>query len=129
MTFVDTNYFLRYLIDDRSPQHLEATKFFEIGSNRKKMFVTSTLVFFEIYWVLISYYQKPKLETIEILQRLLSKLAFIRFEAKEVLAQSVERALGGIISFEDCFNLEWAKAQEIKDIASFDKKLIREWNR
>ncbi len=127
MTFVDTNYFLRYLVDDNSLQHSVATKFFETYSKMKKSLVTSALVFFEVFWVLTRYYQKPKLETIEIMQRLLSKMAFIKFDAKEILIKSLDRAAKGVISLEDCFNLEWAIAKDIKNLASFDKKLIREW--
>lgn len=126
MIFVDTNYFLRYLIDDGSPQHKIATEFFEVGSKKKKLLVTSTLVFFEIFWTISSFYQKSDQETVEIMKKLL-KMAFIKFETREILVKALERASNSVISFEDCFNLEWAKTKEIKDIASFDKKLVREW--
>ena len=128
MTFVDTNYFLRYLIDDGSPQHTMAVEFFERGSKSKKLLATSVLVFFEISWTITSFYQKSDLETIEIMKRLL-KMAFVKFEQKEILESALERASKGIISLEDCFNLEWSIVKKIKDIASFDKKFVREWTR
>ncbi|MEK7525137.1 MAG: PIN domain-containing protein [Patescibacteria group bacterium] len=127
MIFVDTNYFLRYLIDDNSQQHLKAIEFFEVNSKKKKLIATSVLVFFEIFWNLTSFYQKSDLAAIEIMKKLLN-MAFIKFESKTILANALDRASKGVISFEDCFNLEWATAEGINDLASFDKKLIREWN-
>jgi len=127
MIFVDTNYFLRYLVDDNSTQHFETVKFFEKYSKKKKSLSTSVIVFFEIFWTLTNYYQRPKSEAIEILQKLVSKMAFIRFEKKEILEKSLDRAQKGTIGLEDCYNLEWANANDITDIASFDKKLVREW--
>lgn len=126
MIFVDTNYFLRYLIDDGSPQHCQATEFFQLNAKKKNSLTTSTLVFFEVFWTITSYYQKSDLETVEIMKNLL-KMAFINFEAKEILAKSLERASLGVISFEDCFNLEWAKIKKVTAIASFDKKLVKVW--
>lgn len=129
MIFVDTNYFLRYLVDDGSPQHLETINFFEFHSKRKNLLTTSVVVFFEIFWTLTSHYQKSKQEAIGILQKLISKMAFIKFDSHEILANSLERAARGVISLEDCFHLEWARTKGVKDIASFDKKLTREWGR
>lgn len=129
MIFVDTNYFLRYFVDDGSIQHSETINFFEFHSKRKNLLTTSVVVFFETFWTLTSHYKKSKQEAIGILQKLISKMAFIKFDSKEILARSLERAAGGEISLEDCFNLEWAKSHEIKDLASFDKKLVREWKK
>lgn len=128
MIFVDTNYFLRYLIDDGSQQHIQAIEFFKTNSKKKKLLTTSSLVFFEVFWNLTSFYQKSDLEAVEIMKRLL-KMAFISFEAREIFGQSLDRATRGAISLEDCFNLEWARASGVKDVASFDKKLILEWNK
>lgn len=127
MIFVDTNYFLRYLVDDGSTQHLETINFFEFHSKRKNLLTTSVVVFFEIFWTLTSHYKKSKQEAIGILQKLMSKMAFVEFDSKKILDRSLGRAARGVIGLEDCFNLEWAKAKEITDIASFDKKLVREW--
>lgn len=128
MIFVDTNYFLRFLIDDGSKHHRMAVEFFEKESKRKKSLAASIVVFFEIFWMMRRFYKRIDLEAIEIMKRLL-RMAFIEFEAKEILEKALDRAAGGIISLEDCFNLEWAKAKGIRDIATFDKKMIREWKK
>ncbi len=128
MIFVDTNYFLRYLIDDGSSQHEKATNFFELNAKKKKSLGTSVLVFFEVFWTITSFYKKSDLEGVEIMKRLLT-MAFIKFEARDILLKSLNRATEGIISLEDCFNLEWAKYGKIETFATFDKKLIREWNK
>ena len=128
MIFVDTNYFLRYLIDDGSEQHSKVVDFFEKESKNKKSLATSVLVFFEIFWTITSFYKKTNLEAIEIMKRLL-EMVFVRFEEKEILEKATARATKTAISLEDCFNLEWAKANRITKVASFDRKLLREWRK
>lgn len=127
MIFIDTNFFLRYLIDDGSPQHQKAVGFFEEGSKKKKLLVTSALVFFETFWTITSFYRKSDQEAVEIMKQLL-KMAFVKFEKREILEKALDRSTNGVISLEDCFNLEWAKTKGIEAIASFDKKLVKEWN-
>ena len=72
MIFVDTNYFLRFLIDDNFQQAEEAKKLFLDAARGNLELVTSTIVIFEIYWVFKSYYQKTKDEIIGILQKVLA---------------------------------------------------------
>ena len=68
MIFVDTNYFLRFLLKDNKPQHLEAKQLMLGGATGKLKLFTSTIVFFEIYWVLTSYYGKNKTELVDTLK-------------------------------------------------------------
>ena len=50
--FVDTNYFLRYLLKDIPEQHEEAKRLFVAAADGKVELMTTSLVFFEVYWVL-----------------------------------------------------------------------------
>ena len=87
MTFVDTNYFIRFLINDIPEQHKKAKSLFERGISGKLGLCTSVIVFFELFWVFSSYYEKNKMEVIDILRKVL-KMDFIQLENREILTIS-----------------------------------------
>ena len=62
MIFIDTNYLLRFLLKDIDSQYLEAKKLLLQAARGEKKVITSTIVFFELFWVLKSYYKKDKTE-------------------------------------------------------------------
>jgi len=62
MIFVDTNYFLRFLLKDIGKQHQKAKKLFEKAASGEIKLFTSMIVFFEIYWVLFSFYKRRRLK-------------------------------------------------------------------
>src|SRR3990167_1086604 len=89
MIFVDTNYFLRFLLKDNSEQYSIAKNLFLSGAKGKTELFTSLIVFFEIYWVLKSYYEKNKDELNKTLNKILN-LTFIVFHEKERLVNSLK---------------------------------------
>lgn len=125
MTFIDTNYFLRFLLKDINNQHLEAKNFFLSASEGKVSLITSTIVFFEIYWVLSSYYGKSKTEITDVLKKILS-LNFIELEEREVLFNAISLFQKTSLDLEDCYNIYYAKSKGVKSFRTFDKKLTKE---
>lgn len=122
MTFVDTNYFLRFLLKDVEKHYLEAKKLmFEALETKVKLF-TSTIVFFELYWVLSSYYDMNKIKLLKILNQILD-LEFIQLDERTLLRNSLELFTETNLSLEDCFNLNFARAKNAKDFKTFDIKL------
>jgi predicted nucleic acid-binding protein len=122
MTFVDTNYFIRFFIADILHQHQRVTALFEQAAQGKVQLFTSTLVFFEVYWVFSSFYEKDKIETIAILRGLLS-LSFIKIEERVLLEETVELFEQSSLELEDCYNLAYAQQSEAVDFVTFDGKL------
>ena len=122
MIFVDTNYFLRYFLKDIPSHHKIAKKLFTDGVKGSKKLFTSTIVIFEIYWVFTSFYQKTKNEVIDILNKTIS-LNFIKIVEREVIKEAIYLFNESNLDFEDCFNLVFARNNEMKDFATFDKKL------
>ncbi len=121
MKFVDTNYFLRFILDDNLIQNKKATDLFQSAARGKEKLFTSLIVFFEIYWVLSSFYGKRKLEVFQTLRDIL-KMSFIRFENRKILEQAVDMAGKINYDLEDSYNLVWAKNHKAKDFLTFDKK-------
>ena len=128
MMFVDTNYFLRFLLKDVNSQHLEAKNLFLSASEGKSELITSTIVFFEIYWVLSSYYERNKTEVANILEKVLS-LNFIELEERELLFKSLSLFKKTKLDLEDCYNVCYAKGKGIRSFKTFDKKLNKEFNK
>lgn len=126
MTFVDTNYFLRFLLKDNLKQHHQAKELFLDAARGKIRLTTSTIVFFEVYWVFKSYYEKSKEEIVEILQKLLS-MDFIQITDKKILQDCLELFNKTNFSLEDCYNLTFARANRAQEFKTFDEKLAREF--
>ncbi len=122
MTFVDTNCFIRFLIKDIPDQHKKAKMLFERGISGEEKLYTSIIVFFELFWVFSSYYEKNKMEVIDILRKVL-KMDFIQTENREVITKSLDLFKESSLEFEDCYNVVLAKQLKCDSFATFDKKL------
>ncbi len=122
MIFVDTNYFLRFLLKDNIRQHQEAKDLFLKGAKGQIKLFTSLLVIFEIYWVLTSFYRKQKGEATRVLGKILD-LDFIKIQDKELLKEALGVYQKTTLELEDCYNLFLAKKKGAQDFKTFDKKL------
>ena len=127
MTFVDTNYFLRFLLNDVNEQYRKAKKLFENAALGKVKLFTSMIVFFEIYWVLTSFYKKDKEQLIKVLSDLLL-MSFVKLAERDLLKQALEVFTKSNLDLEDSFNLVYAKKKEAKVFKTFDKKLNQKFD-
>jgi len=123
--FVDTNYILRFLINNDSTQGGQVKKIFEKAVDDKIKLFSNSIVIFEIYWVLTSFYHKEKSETLKIIKDVLS-LSFIFFEEKRLLMQAIKLCSSCNLELEDCYHLYFAIEKDVDLVATFDKKMIRE---
>lgn len=121
MTFVDTNYFLRFLLRDNEDQYLQAKKFFTDAALERLELISSTTVFFEIHFVLKSFYGKDKLTLIEILSKVLN--LSVSFEQEQLLNESLILYVKSNNGLEDCYNIVYAKMMGVKEFKTFDVKL------
>lgn len=127
MIFVDTNFFLRFLLADVRSQYLEAQKLLFQASRGEKRLISSTLVFFEIYWVSKSYYQKSKTELIYLLQKILD-LSYVILEERLILQKSLNSFKQTNLSLEDCYNLQFAKEKNVEEFKTFDIQLAKKFS-
>lgn len=122
MIFVDTNYFLRFLLNDQGLQHETAKVLFSQGARDEADLFTSLIVFFEIYWVLSSFYKREKSELAEKLSGLLS-MSFIQFPERDTLSGAVRVFAETSLDLEDAYNLVYASAHQATELRTFDRKL------
>ncbi len=122
MIFVDTNYFLRLLLGDQEPHHKTAKHLFTQAAKGQIDLFTSLVVFFEIYWVLSSFYKKNKQELIEKLSGIL-QMKFVTIQSREVIESAMAVFKETSLDFEDAYNLVYASSLEATEFKTFDKKL------
>jgi predicted nucleic-acid-binding protein len=124
--FVDTNYFIRLLLDDNKIQSEIVKKLFMQAERRKINLVTSTLVLLEINWVLQSVYNYNKIDIIHFLNSILESVICI--ESKNSIIDVLKLYKEQKLSMEDCFHIVNAKMLTCEKIATFDKKLTKVFN-
>lgn len=128
MIFVDTNYFLRYLLNDLSNQHHEAKNLFLAGLEGKEELMTSSVVLFEVFWVLRLFYELDREDIVESLQKILT-LSFIRLDERSIFVNALTLFEKTNLDLEDCYNLFYAREAGVKDFKTFDKRLVKEFNK
>lgn len=128
MIFVDTNYFLRFFLKDIKKQYTDAEVLFEKSALGKIQLFTSVIVFFEIDWVLSSFYKVSKERVIVILEKIL-KMDFLLIEWRELLNMAVEIYKNSNLDLEDSFNLVYAQNMKAVSFATFDRKLSKEFKK
>lgn len=126
MIFVDTNYFLRFILADVLDQHQKTKILFQNAAKGKINLFTSTIVVFEICWVLISNYNRDKDQVTKVLNNLL-KMSFIDFENHSLLKQSLSIYRNTPLSLIDAFNLLYSKSKGATDFKTFDQKLSKKF--
>jgi len=119
--FVNTNYFLRLLIKDNNQQFKIAYAFFKKASEYQINTLTSTVVIFEIFWVLSSFYQKQKKQVISLLENIL-KMDFVEIEHRQTLIEALELYSHNFLDFEDCYYIIFAKNLSA-NLVTFDQKI------
>ena len=122
MIFIDTNYFLRFLLNDIETEYKTAKQVFREAAERNIKLCTSVLVFFELYWVLKSFYKKEKNEIIAILNSVL-QMKFIEFDKGPQLEKAIKLFKNQPIELQDAFNIIFAREHSAEDFKTFDKKL------
>lgn len=126
MIFVDTNVFLRFLVKENLDQHGQARKLLEDGAEGKLDLRSSVIVFFELFWVLTSFYKKNKADVIKVLTDV-SKMKFIDWNDDNLLPETLKLFKRKNIEMEDAFNIVFARKMKMKTMMSFDKKLLKVW--
>lgn len=123
MIFIDTNYFLRFLLNDINKQHKEAKSLFLKAAKGQLKLVTSLIVIFEIYWVLRSVYRQEKTTIVNLLEKVIG-MSFIELNERVLLQEALSLfRKNQSLSLADCYNFAFAKNEGVKEFRTFDRKL------
>ncbi len=127
MIFVDTNYFLRFLLKDNKSQYLQVKKLLIKAAQGKIELISSSIVFFEVHFVLKSFYKKDKSFLIGILTEILN--LSVVFPEKHLLQESIRLYGKSAVGLEDCYNIAFSKVAGVKEFKTFDIKLGKEFEK
>lgn len=121
--FVDTNIFLRFLLEEIDSQQIISRKIFEDGALGRIVLNSSIIVFFEIYWVLKSSCDLGDNDLFEKLRQILKMT--VRFENHELLSKSVESMQKFGFDLEDSYNANYSETIAASKFMTFDKRLSK----
>ncbi len=122
MIFVDTNFFLRFFLQDNRIQLRQAKKLFHQAASGQVELTTSLIVFFEIYWVLSSLYGHKHHLVSQTLMAIIN-MDFITLPQRQLLKACLANFARFNYDLEDSYNFFYAHSKKISEFATFDKKL------
>jgi len=118
---VDTNVFLRFLLNDIPKQKIEFEKLIKRAKENKIELLVPQIIIFEINFILEKYYGYGKKEIIDRLKSLVSA-SYFQVESRETFLAALSIYGSTSTSFVDCFLISQAKDKNA-EIFTFDKVL------
>ncbi|MFT5430985.1 MAG: putative nucleic-acid-binding protein, partial [Myxococcota bacterium] len=110
---------------DDQKQARRAVSLIREASERGERMFLGHIVLCEITWVLIAGYSLPKKDVIEVLSQLLRTAQF-EVEAADLASRALSRYEHGAADFADYLIAERAATSGYDQVATFDRKLLRE---
>lgn len=120
---IDTNVFLRFLLNDIPRQAEQAAVLFRDAQDQKIEASVAQITLFEIQFILEKYYEFPKAEIAEKLKSLLAS-EFLQIQDREVFLTALRLYESSSIDFVDTFLPALAES-EGGEVFTFDKKMKR----
>lgn len=121
--FIDTNVFIRFLLNDHKILSPKAKTYFSLANNNRAILVSDILVIAEVFWVFRSFYKYPVKEINGLLTQILSHKN-IEVDNKQLIFNILKLCQEKNVDFVDAFCYLTAKEQKI-ELATFDKKLAK----
>jgi predicted nucleic-acid-binding protein len=124
MKFIDTNIFIRFLVND-IPQKADACeKIFKNAVAKKETLFITEMVIAEIIWVLESYYELPQPEVQEKVEKIINTPNLI-CPHKDLILNALTIYGENNIDYIDAYNALILKDKGIKEVYSYDKHYDR----
>ena len=126
MIFVDTNYFLRFLVDNGSEQYQNSSDLISQATRGDIELSTDIIVIFEIYWVLGNVYEYNETQIKSALLQICS-FDFLTIIEKPILLKAISNIENFNGDLEDSYHYFFCQSQKISNIATFDKKFANKF--
>ncbi len=125
MIAVDTNVFLRQMLDDNPKQRSAVRQFFNAAESRGEPVFISTVVLCEAVWVLRASYKLTREEIVEFLEGTLRATGLV-LENRPVVARAVGSYKAGQADFADYVVGETSRANGARGLVTFDRALLQD---
>lgn len=120
MKFIDTNIFIRFLTNDISEKADACEHLFRKAAENNETFFTTEMVIAEIISVLESYYELPKKEVQEMVEKILIT-PFLFCPQKDLILNALTIYGDKNIDYIDAYNASILREQGIKEVYSYDR--------
>ncbi len=124
--FFDTNFLLRFYLDDEPSLATKAKKMIEAAMEGTLLLITDLIVVCEMVWVMDSFYQMKKEDIVEKITNLYETPGIIVLNG-EILPNALIAYVERNIDFTDAIIGVSAIYHNINYLASFDKKHMIKW--
>ncbi len=124
MRFLDTNIFIRFLTDDVPEKADACEKIFKKAVEKEETLFTTDLVIAEIVWVLESFYELPKKEVQDKVEKILNTPNLI-CPHKDLILSALVLYSEKNIDYIDACNSLILKEKGIEELYSYDKHYDR----
>lgn len=124
MRFVDTNVFLRFLVNDDPVKADACEALFRKAIAGDEVLLTSEMVIAEIIWVLESYYELGKADIRERVEKILNTQN-LECPHREIIINALSLYAEKNIDYIDAFNAVTLKRDKVAGIYSYDKHFDR----
>ena len=124
MRFVDTNIFLRFLVNDDHVQANACEGLFRDTIQGETTLLTSEMVIAEIVWVLESYYHLEKADIQMNVEKILNT-PNLHCPNQEIIISALSLYVEKNIDYIDAYNAFLLKKHEVFEIYSYDKHFDR----
>jgi predicted nucleic-acid-binding protein len=119
--FIDTNLFIRYLVDDIPSQVDKVERLFDLAERGEIVLVTGPPVFFEVAWTLKSFYKMNRKGIYECLSGIIGIKGLVITDL-DVIEEALELFNGTSTDFSDAYIAVLSKIVKADSIATFNKK-------
>ncbi len=124
MRFVDTNVFLRFLLND-DPEKADACEMlFRRAINGEESLFTTEMVMAELVWVLESYYELSKSDIREKLEKILNTKN-LDCPNREIIINALSAYEEKNIDYIDAYNASILQMKGIDEVYSYDRHYDR----
>ncbi len=120
MKFIDTNIFIRFLTNDIPDKASACEKIFREAEEKNESLFTTEMVIAEIIWVLESYYELPKKQVQEMVEKILIT-PFLLCPQKDLILNALSLYSDKNIDYIDAYNASILREQGIKEVYSYDR--------
>jgi predicted nucleic-acid-binding protein len=124
--FIDTNLFIRYLVNDVPDQVAKVDKLLDLAEKGKVALVTGPPVFFEMAWTLKSFYNLSRVKIYECLSSILG-ITGLEITDIDILEDALELYKDSSADFSDAYITVLAEKVEAGAIATFNTKHFKDF--
>ena len=123
--FIDSNLFIRYLVNDISSQIEKVEHLFDLAEKGEIRLITGPPVFFEIAWTLKSFYKMSRRRIYECLSAITGIQGLDVIDI-DVIEEALELYINTSADFGDAYMAVLSKQIKANSVATFNKRHFKD---